>query len=353
MDQYVLSLLTKFEPDKQSLDSIKKTFDAFDKISLFSQTDEKVVNNLRAAFNTFDASKSVLKQLSSALTQYRQVRNMREDEDDDYTKQIKASMKSIIGNNKELKKQFGDAASTALDKLGQGFVSYGKTFLVDKFQQAGQWFISSLKQTFKDAWSELNSMMQSSFLTNSTTRQNAFTYGLNAAQSYGFEQAKSMLGIQSEEDMWYMNNQQREQFQRIMTKYAERYERLADSGFFEKMLDYQIEMQEFQQDVKLEIVEFFMNNKELIKTFMKVSMEFFKDILEAVDWLVDHFTDRRTTDEEKASNIDSILNSYTTNANKTLNYTQNNTIYGTDSQAKAGLDMLSSQVVEAKRVFGE
>ena len=123
---------------------------------------------------------------------------------------------------------------------------------------------NNLNDVLKSSIKEFEKVVDSSFLTNDTTRKNAFTYGMSAGQSYGFEQAKSMLGITSDESLMYMNQTQTQQFQRVMTKYTEKYNQLYDQGFFEKELEFQIARKEFELDVKLAISQILVDNKDLI-----------------------------------------------------------------------------------------
>lgn len=348
-DEFFFELLTKFKPDEDSINNIKKSFDTFSKVELFSDKDKNFVKNLRETFNTFESKKSMLFDLSGTLKQYRAAQGMSEWDEDEMTENLRQMMTDAIGDNPELQKAFGDMTKSAQDK----FIDNINDKILAKIEQLGAQFLQGIANAFKDAWGELKNIMQSSFMTNQTTRENMFAYGMSASESYGFEQAKSMLGIQSEEDLWYMNQNQREQFQRVMTKYADKYNRLADSGFFDTMLDYEIEMQEFKKDMQLSIVEFIMNNKDTIKTFMKMTMEFLKVIMEGVTWLVDKFTDRRTTDEEKAANIDSILNSYVQN-NRSMTLNQTNNFNGASGQyVDSSLNQLTAQTTEALRAFGE
>ena len=152
-----------------------------------------------------------------------------------------------------------------------------------------------------------------------------------------------------------MNDTQKSKFQEIMTKYSEKYEQLYDSGFFDKYLQFQIEMEEFKLDMQMEIIEFFMENKNTIKKFMELSMSAMEFIVNALGWLMDFFGgSEQTSDEEKLANINDIIGSYTSN-NGVINQTfsNNNTFNGTtDSQKQAYLDMLNAQMVEAKKGLG-
>ena len=359
-DDFTIKMGVKFEPDKNSLKDIEKSFDTFKKMNLFG--DESRQAELKKTFNTFAATKETIKRLSSSLRQYQETMGLgpRENifgqtvfDEDDITKQLKAAIKNAVGDNPALKKEFGEVFKTGSTILSDRLKDFLRLHLMTKLENIAKSFLQGIANAFKSAWNELKNIMQSSFMTNSQTRENMFAYGMTAADSYGFEQAKSMLGINSEEDLWYMNQSQREQFQRVMTKYAEKYNELADSGFFDTMLEYQIEMEEFKKDLQLSIVEFIMDNKDKIKEFMTMTMQFLKVIMEGVSWLVDKFTTRRTTDEEKAANIDSILNSYTQN-NKSMTLNQTNTFNGMSGQyVDSSLNQLTAQTTEALRAFGE
>ena len=359
-DDFTIKMGVKFEPDENSLKDIEKSFDTFKKMNLFG--DDSKQAELKKTFNTFAATKESIKRLSSSLRQYQEAMGLGPREnifgqtvfnEDAITKQLKTAIKDAVGDYPALKKEFGDVFKTGSMILSDRLKDFLRLHLMNKLENIAKSFLQGIANTFKDAWGELKNIMKSSFMTNSQTRENMFAYGMTAADSYGFTQAKSMLGIDSEEDLWYMNQSQREQFQRVMTKYADKYNELADSGFFDTMLEYQIEMEEFKKDMQLSIVEFIMDNKDTIKEFMTATMQFLKVIMEGVSWLVDNFTDRRTTDEEKAANIDSILNSYTQN-NKSMTLNQTNTFNGMSGQyVDSSLNQLTAQTTEALRAFGE
>lgn len=252
-----------------------------------------------------------------------------------------ADKKSI----EKIKKSFDDIATHFSDKF--------KTSVKELFVGAAKNFTNIITSSIKDVFDEMNTMLESSLLSNRTTRENAFTYGLSASESYGFEKAKDMLGIASEEDLFYMTNQQRQKFQDIMTKYAERYQKLYDQGFFEKYLEFQIEMDEFRLDLQTEVIEFFMNNKDTIKSFLDISMDALGFITEALGWIIELLGGNfdTMTEYEKQSEIASILNTSTSNVRATFN--NNNTFNGTtDSQKDAYIDMLGAQAQQAIRALG-
>ena len=364
MDKFTMSLNVKFLPDKASMNEIKHTLDTFKILGV----DDKGITALRSIMNKLAASDATAKRIADAMQDYRTATGF---DEDDNIKSLRNMLAEAVSDNPKLKDAYAELLMSAEEKVAKekeeeeaallkeeddkrnAFIKTIKQQVLNKAEDLAKSFLQGIANAFKDAWSELKNIMQSSFMTNSQTRENMFAYGMTAADSYGFEQAKSMLGINSEEDLWYMNQTQREQFRRVMTKYADKYNELADSGFFNTMLEYQIEMEEFKKDMQLSIVEFIMDNKDTIKEFMTATMQFLKVIMEGVSWLVDNFTDRRTTDEEKAANIDSILNSYTQN-NKSMTLNQTNTFNSISGQyVDSSLNQLTAQTTEALRAFGE
>lgn len=356
-NNFYLNLGIKFKPDKASLNELDRLFDDYKQINLFGNDEQ--LEKVRKMFSKFETDRVSMLKAQRMLTSYRSAMGQGEGYQDEYTDTLTAYMKELADSNLELKKmyeKFIDKQEDVIDESTHNLNVFNanlKTNIVKGLGHLATSFLFSLTGLFKNALNELDNMVKSSFLTNDVYRTNAFSYGMTAAESYGFEQAKSMLGV-NEENIWYMNDYQREKFRDVMTKYAERYQKLYDSGFFEKYLDFQIEMQEFKLDLQMSIIEFFMNNKDTIMEFMDILMDGMEFIVDAVDWLVDHFGgNNRTSDEEKLDNIESILSTYITNNNVNVQTTNNNTFNGTtDSQSSKYLDMLNAQVVEAKRAFG-
>ena len=200
----------------------------------------------------------------------------------DYTKKVKitfeADEKSLDNVDKKVKeltpKEFFKGVTTSIIKA-------------DIWKKMFYGFLDGLKKTFKEAWGELDSILDYSRLSNAKTRELAFTYGFSGNQAYGFEKAKSIMGMQSDEDLMYMTSDQANKFQELMSKYSERYTQLYDSGFFDTLEDFQYEMEDLKQELMLEVVEFFVENRDTIKTGFKAAIKFFEITIKALDWIVD------------------------------------------------------------------
>lgn len=353
MDEFKLDMGVRFTPDESSIQEIDKLFDSFRKIKVFGG--DEGIAKMRSQFDDYNTRRSSLQQAQQMLYDYRALKGKGADYNDATTKQLIEYMKELIASNEHLAEEFGTNVKTDLEMSSEVMVGELKAKFLDKLSDLAKSFLSSIGNLFKEAWAELDTMLQSSLLSNVNTRENAFSYGFSASESYGFDKAKQMLGIQSEEDLMYMNATQKLKFEEVMTKYSEKYDALYDSGFFDKYLEFQIEMEEFKLDMQMEIIEFFMENKGTIKKFMELSMKAMEFIVEALGWLMDFFGGaEQTTGEDKLSNINDIIGSYTSNStNINQNFNNNNTFNGgTDSQRSAYLDMLNAQMVEAKKGLG-
>lgn len=350
--EYHIDMDVRFDPDKESLEKIDKVFDNYKRIKLFDNDED--LEKAKRVFTEFEIRRSSIKNAMQMLNQYRSGIGADDSYTDQNTEALEEYMRKLAGNNKQLQELF-EKNNEQLENWQSVFVGNMKTIVVAKLASIAKSFLQGIADIFKEAWQELDKIVKSGLLTDPTTRQNAFEYGMSASESYGFEQAKSMLGIHDEEDLWYMNDFQREKFQEIMTKYAEKYQRLYDSGFFEKYLEFQIEMQEFQQDLKLELVQFFMDNKETIKTFMRLGIKTMEFIIDSLGRLVESLDpDGSTGDAERAADIDSVISTYQnrTQTNNVNINTNANFTGTTDAQKDYYMNMMSAANTEAKRYFG-
>lgn len=161
---------------------------------------------------------------------------------------------------------------------------------------------NSLADILKSVISEMNTMLQSSLLTNAKTRENVFSYGMSASESYGFEKAKGLLGISSDSDLMYMNSEQSKMFRDAMTKYAQKYSELYDKGYFTEMLQFQVESDQFKQDVELALIKMFLDNKETIISGFHALLTIANKIIDIVNWIGARQTDTASD----------VLNNYST-----------------------------------------
>lgn len=183
------------------------------------------------------------------------------------------------------------------------FMSRGASLDVASFamKEVGKLFnkIESLtKQLFKNIWTDAKKMLDdvatyslsTSYITNASARNQAITYGLSDAQNYAFTQVKSLMGISSDEDLYYMNTNQREMFNKLMTQYSELYEQMNSSGQLADYQEIQLTWKELKAEWSATIVKFFSENKDTIIGFMNAGMSFMSFVMNGLSALVNFFT---------------------------------------------------------------
>ena len=170
-------------------------------------------------------------------------------------------------------------------------------------------FIDSIKNVFSNAWEEFQDIVKNSFLTSSSTRENVLGYGMSLAQSYAFNKVKGYMGISSMEDLAYMTEGQRSVFAKAMENYSDRYTKLYDSGFFEKQLEYDMQIQELKDDLQYNLIEFLVDNKDTI-------MQMMDWVIKAAQWVMNVFS----SGKQSAADI---VNSYSNNKNINVDMSYN------------------------------
>lgn len=135
---------------------------------------------------------------------------------------------------------------------------------------------------FKDAKKMIDDVstysLSTSYKVNSQARQQALQYGLSDAQNYAFSQTKSIMGITSDEDMYYMNANQRAMFSNLMSKQEDFYNRLNSNGTLEGLQKMQIDFALMRQEFVATVGEFIVDNKDTIITFVTVGLDALKVI---------------------------------------------------------------------------
>lgn len=293
MNEYSKDVKIKFSVDKESLEKVKEAVKSVDALSTKPDY-EKLIEDLTAASNKEGISSQDRKQfmMYARYWQRQLAKDKIRESFDDFKEGMQGTREAFSW--KKAGEDFAESIDNVLTKAKDALVNI-----------------------LKDAWSELDNILQYSLLSNEHTRNLAFTYGFNASQAYGFDKAMGLMNLQSEEDIAYLNDAQREKFFNMMNSFSDKYASLYDKGFFDQYLDFQYEMAEFKEDVKLEIVQFFMDNKDLIKSGMKAIMELTEGTLKALAWIVDFFKGNTRDSSDRVAASTDIINNYANNTRTT------------------------------------
>lgn len=280
-DQYSKAFVVSFKTDKASYDETKKLIDSLSK----SLTQE-------GGF-----SEETLKILQ------------------EYSETLGNSKIEFIKKDDEFKAQeienTNDIALNTIEKIDN--------FISDKVSELGNFVKRKVDVFFtdllRDTIDEIKEINKYQYLSNADVRNQAFTYGFNAAQNYAFSKASDLLGVSSEEDLMYLNPNQRAKFQEKFIEYSDRYTKLYDSGFFNTLQDFTWEWEEFKEDLQYELINFFMTNKDLLKSLMVTGMNLLQEILTIVGAINDSIG---VAYGSRASTVSDIINNSVSNANTTV-----------------------------------
>lgn len=152
-------------------------------------------------------------------------------------------------------------------------------------------FSLSIKDTFSDILSSVGEMLNqttgmatygigSSLITNATARESQMKYGLSDSQNYAMTQAMSMLGMKSDNDLLYMNQNQQAVFKQFMDKYASWYDDLSSSGVLDSIQQMQLDFSMFKQELAVDFLKWIAENKGTI-------MAILKGVMDGIKWMVE------------------------------------------------------------------
>ena len=355
-DSYVKSLRIKFEADDVSYKKIENDMNELSKLDLFSKDDAKAIANELKEFETL---KNQIASIENTLDMISDVdndianktRDNLEKELEKLKKQLKDKQrtKPEEQNRKDLQKEilssigdgfsfFGDALSNTDNALGKTFGKF-MSGTEDLFENASKLFsgnfdslndiltsaLESLGSLLASGFDELENILNFSQLSDANTRDLMMRYGFSNSEAYGYTKAINTLGFKSEEDLMYADQQELELFRKSFEKYSGKYNELYNSGMFDSMQEFNTQMEEFKEDVKLEVVDFFMNNQDTIRAAMKGIISLAEFAITALGKIVQWLNpDARTSDSQKAANTASIISNYS-NINSGTNVSIDNT----------------------------
>lgn len=247
---------------------------------------------------------------------------------------------------------FENFASNLYDSLKSIFTSLSNS-IISLFSS----FLSNMEKS-------ISNMANSYYLTNSTTRYNAFTYGMSSSESYGFEVAKSILGISSNEDILYMSSDQLSMFKEIMNTITAYYDEITESGLFEDYYEMQVQYTLLSYELSLEIysflaeysdsiVELVTSLLELAESALPALVDFLSILTPVIDAIVSFISWLTCTvnDATTSSDISSIISSYQSSST-TVNITSTNNFSGsTDDEIEDYEDATEAMIEAAKLAF--
>lgn len=128
--------------------------------------------------------------------------------------------------------------------------------------------------------------VSSSYKVNSSAREQMLTYGLSESQNYAFTQTKQLMGITSDEDLFWMNSNQKQMFSELMQKESEMYDKMNSNGTLEGFQEMQIDLAVLKQEFYANVVKFIADNKDMILSVMEGTLTTLSAILQVTTMIL-------------------------------------------------------------------
>lgn len=273
---------------------------------------------------------------------------------------MKSAAKVGVEFNQSFVNGFSSGTSTLskqLYKAGSDVSDVASAFLTDwkaGVMEIANKFLERLGKLVSDSLDELDTISDYSRLSNAHTRQLAFTYGFSGAQAYGYDKAMGLMGYSSLEDLMYANTKEQKMFRELFTNYTDKYNKLYDSGFFSTLVEYNVEMSNFEEELKMQVVQFIVDNKDLIHDGMeaimfiaKLALQYTSKVMDLIQLLNPLKSYKSSYDSATTSDI---IKNYTTSnksvkVDNTFNYTGN---AGQDAFYSSGQLILQQMIAALK-----
>lgn len=227
---------------------------------------------------------SILKENIDAQNSYRsQISELEKAKDKAKTKKEKNAIQTQINELNE-----ASAASNKVSRaiMGKNTLDYFKKGIDSFLKDVGKLAAETIIKIGKNAIAMLDEAstyaVSSSYKINSGARNQMLTYGLSESQNYAFSKTQSLMGISGDEDLFWMNSNQRSMFQDLMKKEMVIYDKMTQSGTLESFQKMQIDFEVMKQEFTAEIVGFIVKNKDTILNAAKLGVGFLKTLANGV-----------------------------------------------------------------------
>ena len=259
--------------DQRKIDSEVKKFTSI----LGEDTKKELSDGLTEAFTeaaknkaTVEALKRNLEDAKKALgfvKEEKQIKNIQQ-----YIEKTKEDLKNLgfgededfgnLGSKDKKENKLKEELKKSLDNL--------KDIVVRKVSD----FFSEILTNVKEYLNEMASYnVSGSIFGTSDARSTMLKYGTSEAQTFGLKKTMSTLKLNSEEDLWYMNPNQREKFAELIGRYTGKYEELANKGFFKDYEEFKLEFMMLKEDLTYDLIQVIVDNKDSIKKVLELSVK--------------------------------------------------------------------------------
>lgn len=374
---YVKSI--KFTADTtQVLNKIKELNVNVDKLSrdmtdVFASSGiKKALSDFRKGFTSaFDTSSDDVKELKQKLSRLNeekaellsakstietQLKSTKKgtDEYDELTKaleeitdKIQENAEKVFDTTDDLNVAKEKEELEAIQKLGQ----YAGKKLISIFESIGKKISDFISDMFNKAIEKLDDIagydLQNTTVFNQEALSLATDYGLTGSDAYAAQKASEQLGYGSVDtlidNLWNMNDKQREQFNEYMQMYRQSYEN--DKELATNYQQFKFEWQKFQEELQMDLLEWFSNNKDTIKSAMELLISFMKSTLEMLSTIASVFgNETERSDIARTSATTDIINSYKNSNTSNVSVSNTFNVSGGMNQSNSELKNAGSTI---------
>lgn len=193
----------------------------------------------------------------------------------------------------------------------------------------------------------------SSLITNSQARETRMKYGLSDNQAYALTQTMQMLGMStnSDEDLMYMNQQQKQVFNELMNKYDSWYTEFKNSGAAEELQRAQLEFAMFKQEISYKLLNWFAEHRDTIMNILNFVMDTLENIFKLFEWLLNILPFSKSSSKSSATSSDNYGSSTVANNNTNVYVTNtNNATANLNSKSELDTALNNSNADLVKRI---
>lgn len=292
------------------------------------------------------SSKENIKEIDEWLKKYSEEVDKRTDLSDEEKKGIKDEAQSRADYFKKTQEEATE------DFLGLATKSIVQKGIEALFKDIARKVTSHLESIYKQAKKTIEDIsaysLSTSYVVDSRARQQALQYGLSDSQNYAFTQTKQLLGISSDEDLFWLNSNQRQKFSELMQKESAIYDTMLSDGTLEGFQELKIDFNVLKQEYMASVVKFLSENKDTIISFMNLGLNALQGILSVVSGIFNIINTLNPLSDKFW------FNRITGGSNTTYNITMNNSATATSKeQAESLASGLSERVTTQLKTYFE
>jgi len=314
-----LKIKVEFDTEiEKSKENLKKIFE-----------DGEYANKIADAFGEAEKKLEQDRRRYKGLTQRRQdleaVLPFANKEEQELIKEALKAIQEEIEKTAEYQKDLEDKKAEKLEDF-QDNVQRVAENVARKVEKA----LKDIAKNVKDTLDEMASYnVSGSIFGTSEARQTMLQYGTSEAETYGLSKTRNILGLRSEEDLWYMNQNQREKFAELMGRYTSKYQELANKDFFKKYEEFKLEFELLKEELTYELIDVIIDNKDVIIQFLKLGVEAMKGI-------INFFGNFAKMSNRAGGSVSDVMSSYVNNtSSNSQSYSFNNTFNVSDLSSQS------------------